>query len=249
MAHTAPKVQELMGTWRWIWRTGHGEILGAGWQGGIRFRMAGDKGWSYRDLIGRMRYDPRGLRPCAAKCIITGGVKKSNAVEITIDMSEDPQKQHHAKIDKIPGTLRFTRQPGPRNEYGDEYSHEKLLCLTYVDPDQGKVEIFGLKQHETRPLDGPRGYPAPPIISYDDMFEEMNPLFGYDDVPRGLLREFGVGTVKSGTQWHQWLGWKGVQNGWYQIDKEWPPNPPLEVGWLNAVEYHPREGALDDILY
>ena len=199
--------------------------------------MAGDKGWSYRDLVGRMRYDPRGLRPCAAKCMITGGVKKRDCVEITLDMSDDPQKQEHANIDKIPGKLRFTRQPGRWNEYGIKYSHQRLLCLTFVDPDEGEVEIFGLKQHESKKLDGPRGYPAPPVTTYKDMFEEMNPLFGSDEVmPESMLREFGVGIATAGDQWYRWLGWKGVQQGWYKISKDWTAPAPNA---LPRDEYNP----------
>ncbi|KAA6407199.1 MAG: hypothetical protein FRX48_09001 [Lasallia pustulata] len=171
----AHQVQEHMGTWRWIWRTGHGKIPSNGWQGGIRFRMAGAKGWSYRHLIGRT---PRGLRPCAAKCTITGGVKKPDCVEITLDMSDDAKEQAHANIDRIPGILRLTRQRGRWTEDGAEYSHPRLLCLIFVDPDEGEVELFGLKHCANNKLDGPRGYPAPPC---DDLSRHVR---GYEPVVR-----------------------------------------------------------------
>lgn len=227
MARTAPTVQDLMGTWRWVWRTGHGEISVDGWQGGIRFRMGGDKGWSHKDLVGRMRYDPRGLRPAAAKDIILGCVKKSDALQITMDMSENHLKQKHSRINKIPATLRFTQQPGPFNGDLEPNPVRRLLCLTYVDPDEGEVEIFGMKHPGSGSLDGPRGYPGPPVRTYEYMFEEMNPLFGANEVPEGLFREFGIGVDKEGPDWHEWLYRKGMQKGWYQIDKDWPPDSPI----------------------
>lgn len=228
MARTAPTVRELMGTWRWVWRTGHGEIDVDGWQGGIRFRMAGDKGWSFKDLVGRMRYDPRGLMPAAAKDVILGCVKKSDALHITIDMSDNFLKQDHAHRSRIPATLRFTQQPGPMDENLSPYPSERLLCLTFVDLDEGEVEIFGMKQPECASLDGPRGYAAPPVVAYDDMLEEMNPLFGTDEVPNGLFREFGIGVARFGSGWHDWLYRKGMQKGWYQIAEDWPAPPPLK---------------------
>ena len=69
--------------------------------------MASDKGFAYHDLGRHMCFNPRGLSPCAPECIIKGAVKIPNAVEITIDMTDDPQKQHHANVDKVTSKLRF----------------------------------------------------------------------------------------------------------------------------------------------
>lgn len=55
-----------------------------------------------------------------------------------------------------------------------------------------------MKLYAHNKLDGPRGYPAPPVTTYMDMFEEMDPSFGFDKVPEGLLHEFGVRRLQIG---------------------------------------------------
>ncbi|KAA6406817.1 MAG: hypothetical protein FRX48_09315 [Lasallia pustulata] len=182
MRRTAPTVQELLGTWRWAYRTG----------------MASDKGFAYHDVVGRMCFNHRGLSPCAPECIIKGAVKKSNAVKIIIDMTDDPQKQHHANVQR--------RQ---------DHQHTALHAVTGpLQRGRNRVELFAFKKIEHDTSDVPRGY-QPPVTRAYDLYVEMYSKFGREEVSKGPFH-LGIGVSKRGTQWHRWLGWKGVQKGWYQ---------------------------------
>lgn len=159
MRSTAPTPKELMGTWRWLWRTNHGKIYVSANSGGIAFRTHGSGSFTHNGMRGRMRYDPKRVSTDACKWAFTGGREVRGAVEVNLDMSKDPAKAHHANAKAIPVRLRFTVQPGPVNRDGEAWSHPHLLCVRYVDPDEGEVELFALAQNRMNRRDGPRGFP------------------------------------------------------------------------------------------
>lgn len=212
MRSTAPTPRELMGTWRWLWRTHHGKIYVGDNCGGIAFRMHGTQSFTHSGIRGRMRYDPQKASTDACKWVFTGGREVRGAVEVNLDMSKDPAKAHHANAKRIPVRLHMTVQPGPLNRDGAPWSHPRLLCVRYVDPDEGEVELFGLGQNRMNRRDGPRGFPAK---------ASRQPTFGNEREHKTLIWEFGVSARRGYPLWRQWLGWKGEQRGWYGETKGW----------------------------
>ena len=205
MDNHAPRVRELMGTWRWIWRTGHGHIGPDDGIGGIAFRLDQHaSSFTHRAIYARMRYDPQLNQ--SATTVFSGAVRRvPGAIEIEFQFDNGS---------RVPVRLRFTVQPGQRNsDFTAEYSHRHLLCVKYIDPEEGEVELFALAMHERNRIDGPRGYLAE---------EEDSPNYGNERAPLGLLGEFGLGIQEHDDQnWQQWLGWKGVQKRWYHAFRGW----------------------------
>lgn len=201
----APRVRELIGTWRWIWRTGHGHIRAADGFGGIAFRMADHAStFTHEAIYARMRYDPQ-LNQSETRWFSREVTRIPGAMEIMFEFDNGR---------RVPVRLRFTVQPGQRSsDFTAEYAHRHLLCVKYIDPEEGEVELFALAMLERNRVDGPRGFPAE---------EEASDDYGYERAPLGLLGEFGLGFRESDDQnWQQWLGWKGVQRGWYQELRGW----------------------------
>ena len=224
MSEVAPKVKEVMGTWRWIWRTGHGHILPSDDHGGIAFRMYGDEPLSNpTGIVGRMRYDPQLVNTDATRWDFRFEKEVPGAMEISIDMSGDDDKKNHAFEDAraIPARLRFTVQPGKRNRESNMNPHQRLLCVKYIDPTEGEVELFALAQNRRNKEDGPRGFPSTTPGRPNETVEEESPSYGYEQENDELLWEFGVGRAVKEPQWYEWLGWKGAQKGWYNATKEW----------------------------
>ena len=67
------------------------------------------------------------------------------------------------------------------------------------------------------------------VTTYHDMFEDMNPLFGFDEGPEGLFHEFGVGVSKSGYQWHAWLGGRACRRAGIRLVRIGLRRPPSKT--------------------
>lgn len=222
MRSTAPTAKELMGTWRWVWQTGYGEILPTDDFGGIAIRQYGNEPFSNNAALrGRMRYDPLLVSTDECRWDFRGGTPIQGAMAVDIDMSLDPDKKDDPKRRSIRAHLRFTVQPGRRNRNGKKNLHRHLLCVRYIDPEHGPVELLAIAQTKINEDDGERGFTGTGPGNPNETAEEVNPSFGLEVADNDLLWEFGVNCAVGFPLWREWLGWKGVQKGWYEQTQVW----------------------------
>ncbi|KAA6415118.1 MAG: hypothetical protein FRX48_01870 [Lasallia pustulata] len=106
MRRTAPTVQQLLGTWRWAYRTGEERFLETNGEAESDYAWLATKG------------SPTTISSdvCASTLVayvlvpLNATSRERSKIPTpwkTIDMTDDPQKQHHANVDKITSKLCF----------------------------------------------------------------------------------------------------------------------------------------------